>query len=519
MSLDADPLEDDAIACLYWDADQVLWIGTDGGGVKFWVDEQLFSLSEFNGFPAQEVCAITGIGEDLWMTARSGVFRFNRKQLLESRTPSHTPLLYSKFGVSDGLKSSECVNQRFPNLYRSDDGIIWFAMVNEVVRLDTAKVTTHLEDPQCLIESVWADDKRLQINNNSVEAPPGSRRIRIEYSAPTINFPERSVFHYKLNGADPDWINIGSARELEFNHLKPGKYDFNLRAYYGSENSDSQPTTLNLSVIPYFWETSVFKFTISMFVFGLALFIFWILHRSSYLRQLEKLERARLVEKERIRIASDLHDQLGAQTTQLIVLSNRLMNAPGADKESLKESPVQLIQGIAQDMAQNLDEVIWTADPDKDNPDSVIAFMISYAEEYLRHHEIQLRIDAPFELDAVEMASGTRHQLFQAFKEALTNIIKHSGATEVWLRFRLENGCFKVEVQDNGRGLDLSADTSRRNGIRNMNKRMENVAGEFHLVTQPGKGLLVQIAVPVGAQESSSGAAKSSVGRKGDWTH
>ncbi len=510
--LDVDPLEDDTIACLYWDDDQVLWIGTEGGGVKLWVDEQLFSLNEFSGFPVQEVCAITSFGEDLWLTARSGVFRFNRNQLLQSRMQPNAPLLYSKFGASDGLKSVECVNQRFPNLCRSDDGIIWFAMVNEVVRLDPGKVTTHLTNPQCFIETVWADDKRLQIVNHSVEIPPGTRRIRIGYSAATINFPERSVFHYKLSGSDPDWINIGGASELEFNHLKPGRYDFNLRAYYGSEISESQPATLNLSVIPYFWETSIFKVSMSVLVFGLALFIFWIFHRSSYLRQLEKLERARLVEKERVRIASDLHDQLGAQTTQLIVLSSRLKSSQGADSDSQMETPAHLIQVIAQDMAQNLDEVIWTADPQKDNPDSVIAFMISYAEEYLRHHEIQLRIDAPFEMDAVEMASGSRHQLFQTFKEALTNIIKHSGATEVWLRFRLEKGHFQVEVQDNGRGVDQSADISRRNGIRNMNKRMENVAGEFHLIAQPGKGVLAKISVPVGVRDASAAIAATTVG-------
>lgn len=239
-------------------------------------------------------------------------------------------------------------------------------------------------------------------------------------------------------------------------------------------------------------------------VFGLALFVFWIFHRSSYLRQLEKLERARLVEKERVRIASDLHDQLGAQTTQLIVLSNRLMSGQKAESDSQWKHPAHLIQGIAQDMAQNLDEVIWTADPEKDNPDSVIAFMISYAEEYLKHHEVQLRIDAPIEVDAVEMDSGSRHQLFQTFKEALTNVIKHSEATEVWLRFRLEKGRFQVEVQDNGRGLDPNADTSRRNGIRNMNKRMENVSGELHLIAEPGRGVLVRISVPVGVLHSSA---------------
>src|SRR5258708_20583897 len=105
--------------------------------------------------------------------------------------------------------------------------------------------------------------------------------------------------------------------------------------------------------------------------------------------------------------------------------------------------------------------------------------MCKYGEEYLAFAGLKYRLEVPPQLPSVPISPELRHNVFLATKEAVNNVVKHSGATSAWLRLRLEPDRFTVEIEDNGRGLPAGADKKGRNGLRHLRKRLEEIAARF----------------------------------------
>ena len=144
-----------------------------------------------------------------------------------------------------------------------------------------------------------------------------------------------------------------------------------------------------------------------------------------------------------------------------------------------------------------LDEIVWTVNPSNDTLDGLINYVCKYAQDYLAVAGLRYRLDVPAQLPATPISPEVRHNVFLAAKEAITNVVRHAKATEVWLRLRLEPGSFTLEIQDNGRGPAGLEGKQSRNGLRNMHKRMEDVGGRFAITAAPEGGALVRLTVPV----------------------
>src|SRR5262245_1550149 len=140
------------------------------------------------------------------------------------------------------------------------------------------------------------------------------------------------------------------------------------------------------------------------------------------------------------------------------------------------ESHARQITQTARETTHVLDEIVWAVNPSNDTLDSLITYACKYAQDYFAVAGLRYRLEVPPQLPASPIAPDVRHNVFLAFKEAVTNVVKHSGADEAHVRLNLEGGKFTLEVEDNGRGLAGmdSARAQTRNGLRNMRKRMED---------------------------------------------
>ena len=207
------------------------------------------------------------------------------------------------------------------------------------------------------------------------------------------------------------------------------------------------------------------------------------------LKQREELER------ERARIARDLHDQLGANLTQVSLLGE----LAEADKDLPDEvaSHAQQICSTARETTHALDEIVWAINPSNDTLESLVNYACKYAQEYLELAGISHRFDVPAQLPVADIAPEVRHNVFLAFKESVNNVVKHAQATSVSIRLRLEPGTFTLHVEDNGRGLAGQPEKSGRNGMRNLRKRMADVGGSFAIGPAAGRGTLVQLTAPL----------------------
>jgi signal transduction histidine kinase len=227
--------------------------------------------------------------------------------------------------------------------------------------------------------------------------------------------------------------------------------------------------------------------------------------RAKLRRKLELLEMQQAMESERQRIARDLHDDLGAGITEIMLLSELAKRDNGQEPVPAKEMNSQLsdITQKARQVATAMDEIVWTVDPKNDSLPDLASYLCDYVREFLRAANLSCRIDASESLPPMPLTAQQRHNLFMAVKEALNNTVKHSGATEVWLRILWEphRSALSVTVEDNGRGFEPAArKEGAGNGLANMQTRMHASGGETEFVSGPGEGTKVRFTLPLRAQ-------------------
>ena len=236
---------------------------------------------------------------------------------------------------------------------------------------------------------------------------------------------------------------------------------------------------LDITVQPQFWQTCGFASRQLFCLLGIVVAVVRYHFHAKIEARSAVAQAAGSAGTERARIARDLHDQLGANLTQVALLGEMAeadKNLPGEI-----ESHAQQISQTARDTTRALDEIVWAVNPSNDTLEGLANYACKYAQEYLALAGLRYRADVPAQLPATAIPPEVRHNVFLAFKEAVNNVVKHAHASEVWIRLRLSPENFILEIEDNGRGLggmDPKA-AQMRNGLRNMSKRMEDIGGEF----------------------------------------
>ena len=208
------------------------------------------------------------------------------------------------------------------------------------------------------------------------------------------------------------------------------------------------------------------------------------------IRERQRVEQQHVMEQERARIAQDLHDELGSGLTEITMLGIRARSA-SAPLET-RGSYLEQMGDKARQMVTALDEIVWAMNPMHDSLASMVSYFSLYAERFLGLANIAWRLEGPFEPNDYAVDSRHRHQLFLAFKEALTNVVRHSGATEVRLSIQIEHGQIRLTIADNRRGWAEAGQTEGMDGVANMRARLEKLGGRFEVNSKTGKGTIVR---------------------------
>jgi signal transduction histidine kinase len=265
--------------------------------------------------------------------------------------------------------------------------------------------------------------------------------------------------------------------------------------------------SLKFEVLPYFWQTLWFRVlggvATALGAGGAVWFETWRRMR----RRLHRAERQRDIERERSRIAKDIHDDLGASLTRINLLSQATQRSMDNIPQTTKN--LDQICTTARQLTRAMDEIVWAVDPQHDTLDSLATYLGKLIHETLGDSGIRCRLDFPVHLPAQPVTAEARHNLFLAVKEALHNVLKHSGATEVQLAFAVEGAAFTMKVSDNGRGFDAAAPKNaslingqlppRRNGLANMRQRLREIGGRCEIHSEPGRGTQIVFSLPLTA--------------------
>jgi hypothetical protein len=255
------------------------------------------------------------------------------------------------------------------------------------------------------------------------------------------------------------------------------------------QNVNKMPTILPI-LVP-FWQSAWFQ---------ALLFSVCLIATATCLLLIAKLTLHRkeqwLLQRERSRIAMDIHDDLGSRVTQLVLHGEVTQSELPSDAKMRPQ--IDLICHDAREVLSVLDEILWAVNPQRDDLRDFTTYVCSYAEQCLKYTTIQCLLDVDTESPDVELNLPLRRGLLMVTKEALNNAVKHSGATELRLQIRCEHGRLAVALFDNGKGFEPAAAAGRkRNGLVNMRQRMAELGGNCVIVSQLGEGCKIEFSVPL----------------------
>lgn len=218
------------------------------------------------------------------------------------------------------------------------------------------------------------------------------------------------------------------------------------------------------------------------------------------IQERQRAERQRLIEQERTRVAQDLHDELGATLTEVSMLGSlaRTPSLPQANKERYLEQ----LTNVSRSLVATLDEIVWAVNPKYDSVASLASYYSLFAQRFLNLAGIACRLHVADAFPATPLDSRVRHGVFLAFREALNNAVRHSGATEVRIDMAVAGDQLHISVADNGKGFGTVADLPGQDGLASMRQRMQNLGGQCEVKSQAGQGTSIEFRLPLGENVS-----------------
>ncbi|HTL74370.1 MAG TPA: two-component regulator propeller domain-containing protein [bacterium] len=482
----ADGLPGFSIGALLAAPDGALWVGTLGGGLG----QFQAGKARFMGIEAGLIDnVITQLIMDrqgwLWMGSSRGIARTREAELLAVLDGQKPVANITHYGRADGLANIQCAAEFQPSAWLTKEGLLRFATSRGVVNFNPAAIPLNLRPPPLALETILVDGILLT-NRMDIKLPHNYRKIEFRYAAMSFVAPENVMFKRRLVGFDEGWVADGTQRSVTYPRLPPGHYTFQFNACNNDGVWNDSPFQVAFEVVPAFWQTLWFRTGVvvlfTILVAGSVRYAAAVKLR----RKLQRLEQAHLLERERTRISRDLHDDLGARLTQMAFMTDLAAEEAGAP--AAMQTKLRDVSRQARNAVQSLDETVWMVNPQKDTLPHLIAYLATYAEQFFQPTNIACRQEICRRPPETPLSGKLRRDIFLLVKEALNNVLKHSKATEVWLKISVRGPVLRIVIQDDGQGFLLTETKGHRNGLENMRRRAAAAGIRFRLRSIPGQG-------------------------------
>jgi len=482
-----DGLEGGAITAIYGDRTGTIWIGSHDG-LSVFDGKRFRTLTKTRGFVGAGPVAI---GDDvdgyLWLgVPGTGILRVDRQEFDRAvKDPSYR-VRYRLFGVSDGLHANPVKWFGGPSVARDGRGRIWFLTGNGLAVVEPHQAKATAPPAPMMIEDVVADDVERD-RADHLTLPPRVSKLQFDYTLLSLTPQSQVNFRYKLVGFDQDWVNAEGRRQAFYTKVPPGQYQFLVEASGGGLGKSAAVQALTIQ--PAFFETRWFRVSIALAV----MLGFWLLWQ---VRLHQMRRRFALVLNERARLGREIHDTLlqglVGVAMQFKVIGELVESAPEVAKQRLDDVR-HLVQHCISDTRQS----IWALRSPLLELDDLATALKKTGDAITSGSGVK------FELTMIGTpylcSPKVEEQLLRIGREALTNAMLHANPKRIQLELSYGKEGIRLRVIDDGSGFSVpvNEDVSGSHwGLMNMRERAQQVNGQLHLASAPGKGTELEFIVP-----------------------
>lgn len=389
------------------------------------------------------------------------------------------------YDTNDGLNG----NLSLSELYLAPNGNLFLTYSSGVYLLNESHQRTHAVLPPIQLKSVNVLGRNKFFDFNSkIELEYNQNYLSFDFVALEFSKQSSLSYAYFLEGVDHNWVESGTRHYADYSDLKPGEYTFLVKIKSGNGEWTEPKKLVSFIIIPAWWQTMLFKLVC---LFVLILVLFYIIRKfldMRYQRALKNLERAKELEQMRNRISRDIHDEIGSGLTKIALLSSRL------EKNDVSER----INDSANDLINNLGDIIWAVNPANDSVQNFASYLRAYSGRYFENTSCEIKLEIHIESEELGqklLNPYLKRNVMMIVKEAYNNILKHSKASSCFTKVEMLNKSIKIHIGDNGIGLDSGAH-STGNGLMNMEKRVSDLNGVISFKSD-SEGLVIDIVVPI----------------------
>jgi two-component sensor histidine kinase len=459
--------------CFYNDTSLLL---TSTGGVQILNTKSgKVSLFEYPALRTNNIKAVEkGKDNDVYLAGPTGIFRINLAQMNLYVYGQRDGLLFNIF--SEGAHTTLA------------DGRVCFGTNRNFITIND-KHKNLAKNPVALVSGIRIMNQAVPVDSlrrfkNVVELTYDRNYVAIDFAAPTMMLHPNNSFLYKMEGFDKDWRIAAQYPSAEYSNLPPGKYRFMVKYRNTDGEESSAPTIIPFIIHPPFYLTWWFL----SIAIGLVASVVYLLHRI-------RVNKLLTMEKVRIHIARDLHDDMGSTLSSINILS--LMSTKALEKEPAKTKEyLSRISSYSQRMMESMDDIVWSINPLNDGMEKIVARMREVAATNLEPKDIEYRFYIDETVNHLKLDMGKRRDLFLIFKEAINNMAKYSECAKAVIHITAKNKRIIMHIEDNGCGFDETL-LNDGNGLINMRKRAEDLKGRLTIKSKPGLGTELTLNIPV----------------------
>jgi signal transduction histidine kinase/ligand-binding sensor domain-containing protein len=499
-----------SIRCLHATADGSLWIGFADYGLGRLKNGQFSRIAIEEGLEDEQISQI--VADDrggLWLGADHGIFKIHQQEyddVVEGRVARLHAIHY---GASEGLPSQQANFGVSPIALRSSDGRLWMPMRMALAVVDPRLMREDASPPVVCLKRIAVDDRTVAFYSGAVPLPgtldlrrpqqalqlePAHRRLEFEFTALRVTAPENVDFQYRLDGLDEYWRDGDARRLVSYSRLPAGSYTFRVKARNRDGVWNETGAAFAFTVNPFWWQTWWFRLGAFLLFTSAAIALVRYISYRRLRQRLQELEQRAVLDRERTRIAKDIHDDVGASLTQVTLLSG-LTQRDRHEPDKVRAHAGQ-ISAAARNVTDSLDEIVWAVNPRNDTLPHLVSYVAKFARDFLHTAGLGCTLHLPENPPPRVLSAEVRHHLFLVVKEALNNAVRHARCREVWLAIVVSDEALHISVKDNGRGFDHSPQDDGADGLRNMRQRMADIGGECRIESRSGAGTEVKLALP-----------------------